>query len=69
MQLVNDIPQSTLARERDASQATDQSQGPPGPPPATEYQTIVYTGDKMGAGTDALISMEVCTMQCRGVGN
>ena len=58
---MNDIPQSTLARDRDIPQSADQSSRPSGllPPAVTEYQTIVHTGDKMGAGTDALITMEV----------
>ena len=57
---MNDVPLSTLARSRDTSQAVDQAgSAPTGPPPTTEYQTIIYTGGKMYAGTDALITMEV----------
>jgi hypothetical protein len=52
-----------LARERpDVMQSSDQTTAQPVPPPTPEtYPTVVYTGDKMGAGTDALITMEVRT--------
>ena len=61
LQIVHDVPQSTLAKERQDI-ASDQGQGAPtGPPPAILYQTVVVTGSKMGSGTDALITMEVRT--------
>ena len=72
-QLVHDVPQSTLPRERsDADTQPDQQQqgaaAAAGPPPATEYQTVVHTGSKWGAGTDALINMEVRGCSGRGRG-
>ena len=69
LQIVHDVPQSTLAKERPEDVTSDQSHGAPtGPPPAILYQTVVVTGSKMGSGTDALITMEVRTFCAYSVG-
>lgn len=53
------MPQTGGPPERsDLSPVPDQAASVGGLP-ITEYSTSVFTGDKMGAGTDALITMEV----------
>jgi hypothetical protein len=61
-QVINDVPLSgpPVGAGSDTQQQVDQNQ--PGivrRKAAIPYETIVYTGDKYGAGTDALIQLAI----------
>ncbi|KAG2499991.1 hypothetical protein HYH03_002273 [Edaphochlamys debaryana] len=61
--VVRDVPLTGPPQGADAAVAdvSHLDQGPPKPPPRPllPYEVTVVTGDKYGAGTDALVSMEI----------
>ncbi len=64
LQVTNDVSQALIPVRPD-QQAMEAAHRPLPPPPPIEYNTVIYTGDKMGAGTDATVSMEASALGCR----